>query len=538
MAWDFPLLLAVAPLLGIVVWALARLARARRIRHASAWDAATGAAAAATGRGGPWLLGLAALAAGVALAGPRGGRGEVTSETRALSLVFAVDISRSMLAEDAPPNRLQRAVREVRRLVQDLPGDRMGLIAFAGRSYILSPLTVDGGAISLFLDDLSPDLVSQGGTGLAAVLAQGRQLLSASSESSDRVLVVFTDGEAHDSLPAILGEARNLAKSGIHLVLVAEGQTTPARIPVRDSAGVLVEYQKDADGRVIETWRRDDVLGAIADAAEGTVVSAQLSDQAGTVRDLVAVFKRNPTRSTSTATLLPLSWIPLLLALALLAWQTVARRTAALIGLATLCLLRPAAAQHPARGELELKAGRPSEAVRAFMAEAAAGAASDTAYYNAGTAALAAGEADVARKALAEAAKSRDPGLRYRALYNLGVLSLQESRADSGHRQAKLEEAAQYLQDALLLQPGSARAKWNLELARHRQPPPPPSSSGKSPPPPGGSGAPPPPAGNESRNLSTNQAEQVLSSVQREERNVRARHLGRTRNEDPRIKDW
>ena len=79
-------------------------------------------------------------------AGPRAGRAQIETESRALSVVFAVDISRSMLAEDVAPSRLGRARRELGRLVQDLDGDRMGLIAFAGRSYILAPLTVDGGA--------------------------------------------------------------------------------------------------------------------------------------------------------------------------------------------------------------------------------------------------------------------------------------------------------------------------------------------------------------------------------------------------------
>jgi hypothetical protein len=76
--------------------------------------------------------------------------------------VIAVDVSRSMLAEDVAPSRLQRAVREARRLVEDLPGDRLGLIAFAGKSYILAPLTVDGGAVEMYLDALDPDIASGG----------------------------------------------------------------------------------------------------------------------------------------------------------------------------------------------------------------------------------------------------------------------------------------------------------------------------------------------------------------------------------------
>ena len=136
----------------------------------------------------------------MALAGPRYGRTEVKTESRSLSLVFAVDISRSMLAEDIAPSRLQRAAREARRLIQDLDGDRLGLIAFAGRSYILSPLTVDGSAIRMYLDALDPDLASEGGSDLSSVLAQGGQLLGATTDPADRVLVIFTDGEAHDTL--------------------------------------------------------------------------------------------------------------------------------------------------------------------------------------------------------------------------------------------------------------------------------------------------------------------------------------------------
>src|SRR2546422_10754432 len=89
------------------------------------------------GRFGPTALSLAAFLGVAALAGPRWGEEKIVAETRGLSLVLAVDISRSMLAEDVSPSRLARALREARRLVQDLDGDRLGLVAFAGSSYIL-----------------------------------------------------------------------------------------------------------------------------------------------------------------------------------------------------------------------------------------------------------------------------------------------------------------------------------------------------------------------------------------------------------------
>lgn len=269
MSFDAPLLLFLAPALALAVGFAAWLGRGRRIRLARRWSPTL--ARSARGRGGwaPAAVGVVALLAMVGLAGPRYGRKTITTQTRALSLVFAVDISRSMLAEDVTPNRLQRSIREARRLIQDLEGDRLGLIAFAGQSYILAPLTVDGGAIRMYLDALDPDIASTGGSNLHAVLAQGSQLLAATTDAADRVLVVFTDGEAHDTLPEIVAQAEALKDAGIRLILVGEGGPTPTRIPIRDSAGTITEYKHDADGAVIQTQRRDDVLRAVVEASEG-----------------------------------------------------------------------------------------------------------------------------------------------------------------------------------------------------------------------------------------------------------------------------
>src|SRR2546429_2466733 len=290
MTFDAPIVLAVATLIGGAVWFAAAWARRVRIRRAALWSLETVRQAVAAGRLGPTALAVAAFLGVVALAGPRWGEERIVAETRGLSVVLAVDISRSMLAEDATPSRLRRAVREARRLVQDLDGDRIGLIAFAGSSYIMSPLSIDGSALTLYLDALDPDMAPQGGTGLAPALRQGGELLQASSELTDRVLVVFTDGEAHDSLPPITAQAQRLKADGIRLILVAEGGRNPSRIPVRDDHGGLLGYQKDEEGRLIETARRDDMLGAAADAAQGTLVAADLPDQAGALRDLLASY--------------------------------------------------------------------------------------------------------------------------------------------------------------------------------------------------------------------------------------------------------
>jgi Ca-activated chloride channel family protein len=544
MSFDSPILLALAPLLAAVIAAVAILARRRRFIRAAAWSPELGARARSAGALAPFLLGVATLAAAIGLAGPRGGRATIHTQANALSVVFAVDISRSMLAEDARPNRLGRAVTEARRLVQDLDQDRLGLIAFAGSSYILSPLTLDGGAVTLFLESLSPEIASQGGTGLAPAILQGADLLNASREAGDRVLVLFTDGEAHDSLDDVLAAARTLKQQDIRLVLVAEGGTKPVTIPIRDSTGTVVEYKTDDAGKTVLTQRRDDVLQRVADAAEGALVPAELPDQAGAIRDLLSAFQRAPISGSSTEDLLPLVWVPALIAASLLGLQTVTRRTAALVGLGCLLIAGTVHAQRPAPGAREFAAGDPAAAARQLSARLSPSA-SDTAWYNAGTALLAAGEYPEASNALVHAARSLDPDIRYRALYNEGVAALQHAARDSTRRDSLLGEAVVALRQALSLAPTSARAKWNLELATRRLPPPPSGGGGKTPrqPPPGGQTPPDPsrpgtrPPSNQP-SLSTSQAEQILNSVARSELDTRNRRLSRTRATATGEQDW
>lgn len=539
--FDAPLLLWLVPLCAAAAGVLAYTARRRRVSRAAAWSPGLAQQAAEDGRRAPWLVAITGAALAVALAGPRWGRTSVTTETRALDLVIAVDVSRSMLAEDQAPNRLGRAVREARRLVQDLRGDRLGLVAFAGRSYILTPLTVDGGALGLFLDGLDPDIASEGGTRLAPVLAQGRQLLTAGGETgADRVLVLFTDGEGHDSLSEIVAQAEQLRLAGVRLVIVAEGGDRPVRVPVRDSAGALLSYLPDDAGGIVHSGRDDRILERVADAAEAALVPADLPDQAGAVRDLVRGFRRVEGSETRVADLIPRAWIPMLLAFLVLALQPVVRKGASLVGIVCLLLLPSAlAGQRPASGARALQAGDAREAARAWLERAGKGG-GDTAWYDAGTAALAAGEFDVARQALATAARALDPALRYRALYNLGTLALRQSATDTARREALLQEAEGHLREALLLEPGSSRAKWNLELAvRRRAPPPPPQNSGGTPPPPSSDQDPAPPERprTEGSALTPGQAEQILNSVEREERETRARHQRRGRA-GSREKDW
>jgi Ca-activated chloride channel family protein len=539
MTFDTPTLAWLAPLFGLVVAALALWARAARVSHARRWSPTLGRRAARLGRLGPIGLALAAAAAGVALAGPRWGSRVVTTETKGLNVVIAVDISRSMLAEDAAPSRLERAKNQARRIVQDFSGDRIGLIAFAGQSFILSPLTVDGGALNLLIDALDPDLTSAGGTEIARALRQARDLLFAGDPIADRVLVMFTDGEAHDTLQSIQSAAENLRRDGVRLILVAEGGVEPETIPVRDADGRLIGQQRDPSGETVQTTRRDDVLTAIADEAHGVVVPAEHGDQAGAVQDLVSGYKRSPQATSTAAQDISRAWLLALVAVAALLAHAMTRRSMALASL--LLLLgagevlaqgrRNAADDAWVRGDFRAAAEQ-------YLKQVRAGEGGDTSWYNLGTAALALLDSGVALRGLERATRSLDPDLRFRALYNRGLLALQLARLDSANASQHLETARQQYQEALLLRPGDREAKWNLELTIRQQ-----SESGGG----GGGGGGQGSGGSGGQpreelasGLTPNQAAQILNSMAEEERrtlldrNKRSRQARESRGR----KDW
>jgi Ca-activated chloride channel family protein len=524
-SFDWPWLLPAVPAAALIVAVLAWLGRRRRIRSAAAWSDQL-AKAARRGRMVPVALAVAAALAVVGIAGPRWGSADVDTETRALNLVIAIDISRSMLAEDAAPSRLARAVRESRRLVQDVRGDRVALLAFAGRSYILTPLTLDDGAVSLQLDALDPEVASEGGTELAAVLRQGRELLTAASEGGARAMVIFTDGEAHDSVPAVLEAARGLRDAGATVIVVGSGGVRPARIPLRNEDGALVEFKKDASGADVFTQRRDEVLRAVADAAEGILVPGDFPDQAGAVWKTLATLDRDPARGRRTEDLVPRAWLFALAAFAVLWVQAIRRNGPVLGGLLLALIVDRGEAQRPVPGGQRLAARDTTKAITAYLgaAKAQGGGGGDTSWYNGGSLALARGQFELAGEALGSAANSLDPTVRFQALYNLGLAALLESRRDTTRRTALEEEAARRLREALLLDPGSAAAKWNLELVSRRRPPPPPTSGGTQ-----RDRRPPPPAPSPSGGLSPTEADQILRSVERTEQTVRNEQLRRRR---------
>jgi len=276
-------------------------------------------------------------------------------------------------------------------------------------------------------------------------------------------------------------------------------------------------------------------------------VAADLPDQAGAVRDLVASYKRNPATETNTQQGMPRGWIPLVLAIVILLLQAFSRRTAALVGLLLalgLAGAREASAQQPVPSrrrtlaELYWDLGDSARASDAYLGEVNARN-GDTAWFNAGTAAMAARDFSTARSALARAATSLDPDIRFRALYNEGLLALRAAEMDTIHRDAHLGEAERAYREALLLRPLDGAAKWNLELAQRRRQ----DGGGQSRSQPQNQnqnqqqqGQPPPPT---PQGMTEAQADEILRSIGQEELKTRRERMGRARRAaEPGVKDW
>jgi Ca-activated chloride channel homolog len=217
----------------------------------------------------PWerlaLLCVAAAALGLAAAGPRWGLESVEEAGLSADVVLALDVSRSMLAADVTPDRMERQRLLARRIVRELPADRIGLVAFAGRAYALAPLTSDHGAVNLHLDALEPDIVSQGGSSLSTAIRQATDLARGPQDAGRGVVVLISDGEALEEWDAVLGAADRAARVGITVHAMGVGTPRGAPVPARPGPdGTVQGYTRDPDGVVVVSRLDDELLREVA----------------------------------------------------------------------------------------------------------------------------------------------------------------------------------------------------------------------------------------------------------------------------------
>ncbi|TXD38459.1 VWA domain-containing protein [Lujinxingia vulgaris] len=231
----------------------------------------------------------------IALAQPQWGISDAPSSREGLDVVFAMDLSRSMLAEDVAPNRLEAANREIQTFMTRLAGDRVGLVIFTSLSFPQAPLTTDYAAINFFLRRVHPEQIPVGGTSLGAALVDAIELLTGRAEdpeaegamarSPNQVIVLITDGEDHESDP--MAAARRARELGIRVVTVGVGSTEGARVPVFDQYGSRRGYLRDRDGEYVVSTLDDAMLKKIAQTTGGTYIHF---DRPGAVSNALVGF--------------------------------------------------------------------------------------------------------------------------------------------------------------------------------------------------------------------------------------------------------
>ena len=223
----------------------------------------------------PWVKGtLILLALGcliVAAARPRFGVYFENVTQKGVDMFVLLDVSRSMTAEDVAPSRLERAKSDIRDLLSKLPGDRVGLVVFAGKPAVKVPLTTDQGHFEMVLDEVDTKSAPRGGTLIGDGL---RKCIESLPESKDRdqVIVLITDGEDHESLP--LEAAKHAAERGIKIFTVGLGDDREGgRVPVRDEDGNL-QFLKNNEGQELWSKMDESLLKEIALETDGAYIPA------------------------------------------------------------------------------------------------------------------------------------------------------------------------------------------------------------------------------------------------------------------------
>ncbi|GAB4256286.1 MAG: hypothetical protein Kow0092_02240 [Deferrisomatales bacterium] len=453
--------------LAPAVFALAAWAIRRRSRNLEAYARVPSRLALGRREACRWQ-GAALLAAAVGLtafaaAGPQLGFHWRTAERRGVDVIVAVDCSRSMLARDVPPSRMDRARREVLDLLARLEGDRVGLVAFAGTAFLQCPLTLDYAGLHLFLQALGPDYLPVGGTALEAAVETALEGFDPESPA-DRAVVLITDGE--ETTGAVEAAAKRAARAGVRVYVLGVGTPEGAPVPLPEGG-----FVKDTTGRILLARLGEETLARLAESTGGRYARSVPGDE-----DWETLYDRGLRAELEARTLEGqrlqvwhdrFQW-PLLLAVVALAaelWLPRGRRRTALVLL--VCLLGAGgvfpeearadrAASLVRQGLERYEAGDYAGAEESLLAAQVEAPAAPEIAFDLGNAQYRAGKFEDALGSYSAALREAGEELKAAALFN---------RGNAAFRLGRLEEAARDYRAALEMRPEDPDARLNLEYA-------------------------------------------------------------------------
>lgn len=423
----------------------------------------------------------------LALARPQYGSKWVEVKRKGIDILFAVDTSNSMLAEDIRPNRLQRAKFAILDFVGQLEGDRVGLMPFAGSAYLMCPLTIDYGAFESSLDSLDTAIIPKGGTDLAAAIREAESVLS--NEANHKILVFITDGEnlQGDAVQA----AEDAAEKGMTIYTVGVGTSEGELIPL--SRNGKTGFIKDKSGKFVTSHLDETALTQIAEATGGLYVPLGTNAEGlQTIyqEKLSLIPKEELAEKRHKVPLERFVW-PLGAAIILLMMEfvvsgrrsgrnfkipfikTAGRRDKTITALLLFFLLFPVTQYANASiGEDAYRKGDFLTASEFYDDLLTSSPEDATLHYNYGTAAYKNNMFEEAAKAFTEALKSDDLDLQEEAYFNRGNSLFQRGKetmqTDSQHTMEMWQQAVDSFDGALQLNSLNDDARFNKELVQRK----------------------------------------------------------------------
>ncbi len=452
-------LLLIIPLIGLFIFMhRQRAMRLARLISSNVWETVIPGRRKKHGHRRTVLRILALLCIGLALTRPQWGSRWEEVKQRGLDIIVVLDTSKSMLAEDIKPNRLKQAQWAVRNFVKQLKGDRIGLIAFSGSSFLQCPVTIDYAAFTMMLDDLYAGIIPRGGTAIEQALKTAADSFDTKSEA-DRAVILITDGEDHEGDPGRMAE--QFRKENIKLFCIGVGTLSGELIPSNEG------YTKDSQGRVVKSSLNEGLLEKLARETGGFYVRSAPGDFG-----LDRIYKLGISdlqRDEQESRLAKVYeerfvWFAAA-ALLFLLTEGLFRPTSLLIVLLLFSIQKTEAASWE-------KAYRKGDYTNAFQTlDEMAEKFPDIGNYNRGNVLYRTKDFQGSEKAYSSAAaQTENNELRQKALYNRGTALLagttQQQKEDQiDEKLTAATQAAGLFEQALLLQPNDLDAKQNLERA-------------------------------------------------------------------------
>ena len=219
---------------------------------------------------------LVLLLLSIGLANPKIGTELNSINREGVDIVFAIDVSKSMLAEDVAPNRLLRSKRIISEIINSLNSDRVGIVAYAAQAIPQVPLTTDFASVKNFLQIIDTDMLSSQGTSIDSALNLAANFFDQNSETN-RVLILLSDGEDHDDIPESL--INLIIENNINLISIGVGQDSGSTIPIKVNDRID-SYKKDSNGEVVITKRNSEILNKIASSSGGEYIDGNITEEA------------------------------------------------------------------------------------------------------------------------------------------------------------------------------------------------------------------------------------------------------------------